>query len=81
MLRAADALLDELQGQIHYVHPELWFEVGGHPRGPRELVVTAEGKVEIFPWVQDLVRAAPRIPGWEIIAFKQPQGFEFTIEY
>lgn len=42
-----------------------------------ELVVTADGQVDLFPLVRAICAAAPRLPGWAIIALKQPQGFDF----
>lgn len=74
-------LLDEIQAALHRFHPELFFEVGGAPEGPRELVITAEGKVPLFPVVEQLVSAAPVVPGWQIVAFKQPGGFKFVLDY
>lgn len=76
-----EQLLDELQTQLQTFDENLWFEVGGSPDGPRELVISAEGNLAAFPALRELCRAAPVIPGWNVVSFKQPQGFEFTIEY
>lgn len=76
-----DALLDELQGVLQSYSPGLWFEIGGHPDGPMELVICAEGDEEYFDDVENLVRCAPKAEGWKFIAFKPPQGFEFKTEY
>jgi hypothetical protein len=76
-----DQLLDELESRLHRYHPRLYFEVGGMPAGPRELVITAEGDASLFPTVERLVAAAPQIAGWEAVALKQPGGFDFVINY
>jgi hypothetical protein len=76
-----EQLLDELQGQLHAFCDSLWFETGGHPNGPRELVITAEGRSELFPKVRQLIAAAPQIDGWRFIALKPAQGFDFVTEY
>ena len=76
-----ETLLDELQRYLHEFSDQLWFEVGGAPQGPHELIISAEGRLDAFPDVRRLVAAAPEIPGWRIIAFKQPQGFDFTTHY
>jgi hypothetical protein len=76
-----DELLGEIQRALHEFSDDLWFEIGGHPEGPQELVITAEGKHRAFGLVKDLVSAAPAIPGWEFLAFKPAQGFAFVTTY
>ena len=74
-------LLDELQEHLHAFCDSLWFEIGGHPTGPRELIISAEGRSEFFPKVHELVGTAPELDGWRFIAFKPAQGFDFVTEY
>src|SRR5690242_6569629 len=76
-----EQLLDEMQENLQAFCPDLWFEIGGAPTGPRELVITAEGNLKAFPALRELCRAAPRLDGWVVVSFKQPQGFEFTTQY
>lgn len=76
-----EVLLSELQEHIQQFHPQLWFEIGGDAAGPRELIITAEGNISLFPEVRRLVFAAPRIDGWKFIAFKPAQGFHFNLRY
>ena len=73
--------LDAIQTQLHKYCENLWFEVGGDPDGPIEFVISAEGDERYFSKVEELVNAAPDIRGWSIVAFKQPQGFDFVTEY
>lgn len=79
--RTDEALLDELQAQLQDYSEGLWFEVGGHPDGPMELIISAEGNPDFFDDVERLVACAPEVPGWQFIAFKPAQGFGFRTEY
>ena len=76
-----EAVLDEIQARLHAYCEHLWFEVGGPPAGPMEFVISAEGNEDFFPEVQALADAAPIIPGWAVVAFKPPQGFDFVTSY
>jgi hypothetical protein len=76
-----EALLDEFREQLHHVSEGLFFEFGGKPEGPSELVITADGDPEYFSAVRELVSAAPAIPGWTFIAFKPAMGFQYILNY
>lgn len=78
---ADDALLDEVLVHLHRYCKHLWFELGGHPQGPMEFVISAEGDENYFAQVEALAAAAPAIEGWRIVAFKPPQGFAFVTSY
>lgn len=47
--------------------------------GTRRVVVTAGGDAEAFGVVRSLVAAAPKLPNWEFIALRPPQGFDFEV--
>lgn len=79
--RRDEALLDELQDQLQRCSPDLWFEIGGPPDGPMELIISAEGDPDYFDDVRELIACAPPVPEWEFIAFKPAQGFGFRTEY
>ncbi|HNN76080.1 MAG TPA: hypothetical protein PKN93_15600 [Leptospiraceae bacterium] len=68
-----DRLFDQLAPQLRTVHPNLTFEFGPpSTNGPRDLIISADGIQEAFPAVRDLVSVAPYLPGWKVIAFRQP---------
>src|SRR5262249_31390024 len=52
----------------------------------RSLILTADGKRELFPLVQALYAARPTVAGWKIVAFRQRmspdelKGLQFEME-
>lgn len=49
---------------------EGYFFLAGMHKGTAELILTADGKIKNIPFIEDLVAAAPLIPGWTFIASK-----------
>jgi hypothetical protein len=74
---ADNAVYDELLQQLHQVDAGLYLEFSLGPR-PRELIVTAEGKRSLFELARRIVRAAPIVDGWTILALKPKIGFPVT---
>jgi len=72
-----EELFDSLGNALQKVCIGLTFELGGSGE-TRELVISADGDKELFTEVLSLVRAAPALPRWRIIAFR-PRGV-FPIE-
>ena len=77
----SEALLEELHERLRLYCTDLYFEVGGAPEHPVELVISAGGNASAFACVRALVSAAPPLPAWTVIAFKQPHGFSFTTRH
>lgn len=70
---------EELSAQLRSVHPELVYEIEG--RGEwRRFAVSADGNRSIFPVVVELVKNAPTIPNWEIVAFRQASSTDLSIK-
>ena len=66
-----ERVFDKLAAQLQRVHPNLTFEFSGITRGKREFVISAGGIKKAFPEVVALVRDAPVLRRWEMIAFRQ----------
>lgn len=67
-----EAIFDRLAAALEAVHPDLTFEFGQVEKdGTREFVISAGGIKAAFPSVEALHAAAPRLPKWNIIKFRQ----------
>jgi hypothetical protein len=66
-----ERLFDKLATQMNHVDSNLTFEFSGVQDGRREFIVSAAGITKAFPQVTALVREAPILPRWKIIAFRQ----------
>lgn len=71
-----DELLEELQG----IDEGLYFEFSAKP-GNRELIITAEGDLALFPLVDEIVAAAPSVDGWKVFALKPQLGFPESVAW
>jgi len=75
-----DAVFRDLGRALSKVNRDLAFEFGP-PETPREFIVSAEGIEELFPFVERLVAAAPSLPQWRVLAFRQPGDPGATIQF
>ncbi|MHB8875143.1 MAG: hypothetical protein ACYC8T_15765 [Myxococcaceae bacterium] len=76
--RGDEPIADGLAKQLHYIDGDLTFELG--PKGAeRELIISAGGIQKAFSKVQALVAAAPKLPGWKVIAFRQRKSLDLRI--
>jgi hypothetical protein len=76
--------------RLQRVHPGLVLEVGPVINGRRELAVSADGCLEVFPAVLAATSLAPELKRWSVVAFRQPKpdglilsgpGFELNAEH
>jgi hypothetical protein len=72
-----------IEKELHTAAPDLVFEVSPKAR-PRELVISADGNAKYFGAVAAFTQTAPEIPGWKVIAFRQPDdlaGVDYKAEH
>jgi hypothetical protein len=75
---ANDAQYDELLASLHRVDPGLFihFQNGGG-----DFVISADGDPNLFSVARDVAAAAPRLPGWKVLALKPKLGFPMKTEW
>ena len=75
-------VLKPLAEKIHSIHPELTFEFS-LPKGlEREFIISADGVASTIPAVEKLYAAAPVIPGWKILKYRQRgQSDDMELEF
>lgn len=62
--------MNRISAELAKEHDGVFAEIGGD--GPnRTLVLSVDGKKELFPLVQALYAARPSVEGWTIVAFRQ----------
>ncbi|MCU1272347.1 MAG: hypothetical protein JWN74_3641 [Acidobacteriaceae bacterium] len=66
-----EKVFDKLASHLHRVHADLTFEFSSVYHGRREFIVSAGGIRNAFSEVMALVRRAPALPRWQIMAFRQ----------
>lgn len=75
-----EPVTEQLAAQLEMVAPGLVFELGVG-REAFELIISADGKKDLFPVVQRLVAAAPKLPGTTVIAFRPRKDIDgFSME-
>jgi len=71
---------DRLTAEMHKVNSSLAFEFGPKEDGHREFTISADGIREAFPKVETLYAAAPSLPRWRFVKFRQRRK-PFDISY
>lgn len=75
------SLLEELQEQLDAYCEGLTYEMGEPTPSGRTLTFSAEGDMDLFRYVVELVDNAPDLDWWEFVAFKQPLGTELKVRF
>lgn len=76
-----EQLLDEFLEELHRYCEHLYFEMGGTQDAAMELIITADGNVDYFDKVDELINCAPAIDKWAYTAFMQPQDLDYTSNF
>ncbi len=74
-------LLDKLQNELTLYCDGLSFEMGEQTSNGRKLTFSAEGDVELFRYVVELIEESPDLDWWEFIPFKQPCGNNLKVHF
>lgn len=77
-----ETVMEEIQKRLAEHEPQLLAELslGEHRLGPHGLVISADGRAELFPKVRQLVAAAPKLERWDVIAFRPRHEPSFPVE-
>jgi hypothetical protein len=62
--------MTEISDELEKASPGVFAEIGGDGDN-RTLVLSVDGKKDLFPQVMELHDARPTVPGWTIVAFRQ----------
>ncbi len=74
-------LLEEMQAQLDKYCEGLTFEMSEPGPSGRTVTISAEGDVDLFRYVVDLVDNAPDLDWWEFVAFRQPKGTDLKVSF
>lgn len=74
-------LLEQLQEQLTVYCDGLSFEISEPMQSGRVMTFSAEGDVELFQYVVQLVDDAPDFDWWEFVPFKQPKGAQLKVYF
>ena len=74
-----DHHLDQILQRISKIEPELAVELAVREDGVKQMTISPDGVRERFQIVEQIVSQAPSMEGWEIVAFRQPIGADFSL--
>ena len=75
-----EPLFDDLTNALSRVQLGLTFEFGPKENGIREFVISADGDRKLFLPVTQLVKSAPPLKQWKVLAFRQRRDAECEIK-
>lgn len=73
--------LEKLMPKLQQINEQFYCLTGMYDDDIAELIITAEGDVKTFVFVEELIAAAPPVKDWRFTVLKPPNGLnEMTIE-
>lgn len=68
-------IVQEISGELKKAHQGLAVELQLDPdtTGSKEIIISADGQIALFPAVEALCDLAPEIEGWRVLRFRQPK--------
>ena len=75
------SLLEELQEQLDAYCEGLTYDMGEPTPSGRTLTFSAEGDMDLFRYVVELVDNAPELDWWEFVPFLQPKGTDLKVTF
>lgn len=76
-----ERILDHFQAHLHKYSEDLFFEIGGYPDEIQDLIITAAGDPSFFSAAEDLVKQAPSLENWNVIALKPANPEQFVTTF
>ena len=76
--RVHEDFFEKLAPALDRVKEGFYFQTGMFDDDTAELIITAEGAIENIGLVEELVHAAPTLPGWKFTALKTATNIEHT---
>ena len=65
-----EIVFDRIQEQLHKINQNLAFEISSVKDGKRDFVISADGIIEAFPFVEKLYAARPELEKWNFVKFR-----------
>jgi hypothetical protein len=73
-------VLVPIMKQLHTINSQFYCQVGMENADTADLVITAEGDIKSFVFVDELIAAAPKIPHWTFTNLKPASGLTISVE-
>ena len=74
-----DDIVARIDAVFGRMHPDLAFELWGPDGDTVDFVISADGQTPLFHKVLNLVRSAPPMPGWRVVAFRPRRSVKARI--
>jgi hypothetical protein len=75
------AILAELDGRVHGVHPGLSWEIGPGLSKPWQLVISPNLNRELRETAREVVSQAPVLPSWEFHSARQAKESNYRLDF